>query len=166
MVAKDILAIETLGNFDLDVNAGAQALIEYLSHPALNLIRNTGFDTTKLKGDAKLKVKLSLPLIKDVPKQRVVVDASAHISRASLKDALPGIDLTEGRSIFRSMAVRSRPKARSRSRASRRSSLGRGRLARRRSSRLSSRRRLTASSARSWVSTSAPLFEARSASRR
>ncbi len=96
MVAKDILAIETLGDFDLDVNAGAQALIEYLSHPALNLIRNTGFDTTKLKGDAKLKVKLSLPLIKDVPKQRVVVDASAHISRASLKDALPGIDLTEG----------------------------------------------------------------------
>ena len=96
MTARDILATETLAEFDLDVAASAPALIEYMSHPALNLIRNSGFDTTKLSGDTKLKVKLALPLIKDVPKDRVIVDATARISNAELKDALPGIDITEG----------------------------------------------------------------------
>jgi hypothetical protein len=96
MTARDILAAETMSEFDLDIGASAQTLIEYLSHPALNLIRNTGFDTTKLSGDTKLKVKLALPLIKDVPKDRVIVDAAAHISNATLKDALPDIDLTDG----------------------------------------------------------------------
>ena len=48
MKATNILAVETMAEFDLDVQANAQALIEYLAHPALNLIRNTGFDTTKL----------------------------------------------------------------------------------------------------------------------
>ena len=67
-----------------------------MSHPVLNLIRHTGFDTAKLQGDAKVKVKLSLPLIKDVPKDRVIVDASARISNMGLKDALPGIDITNG----------------------------------------------------------------------
>ncbi len=96
MVARDILAVETMSEFDLDVRAEAQALIEYLSHPVLNIIRNSGFDTSKLSGDTKMKVKLSLPLIKDVPKDRVIVDASAHISKAALKEALPGIDISEG----------------------------------------------------------------------
>lgn len=96
MTARDILAVETLAEFDLDVAASAPALIEYMAHPALNLIRNSGFDTTKLSGDTKLKVKLSLPLIKDVPKARVIVDATARIANAVLKDALPGIDITEG----------------------------------------------------------------------
>ncbi len=96
MLARNILAPETLAEFDLDLVASAPALIEYLSNPSLNLIRNTGFDTTKLQGDAKVKVKLSLPLIKDVPKSRVIVDASAHISKTGLKDALPGIDISDG----------------------------------------------------------------------
>jgi hypothetical protein len=96
MAAREILGLETIGEFDLDVQAAAPTLIEYLSHPALNLIRNTGFDTTKLSGDTKLKVKLSVPFIKDVPRERVIVDAKAHISKAKLEDALPGIDLTEG----------------------------------------------------------------------
>lgn len=96
MTARDILAAETMGEFDLDIGAPAQTMIEYLSHPALKLIKNTGFDVTKLSGDTRMKVKLSFPMIKDVPKERVVVDASAHIANAALKDALPNIDLSEG----------------------------------------------------------------------
>ena len=96
MLARDILAPETLAEFNLDLAASAPALIEYLSNPALNLIRNTGFDTAKLQGDAKVKVNLSLPLIKDVPKSRVIVEASARISNTGLKDALPGIDISDG----------------------------------------------------------------------
>lgn len=96
MVATDILAPETLATFDLDVRASAQALIEYLSLQPLNLIRHSGFDTSKLSGDAKLSVGLELPLIKDVPKERVIVKAAARLSNASLSEALPGIDITDG----------------------------------------------------------------------
>jgi hypothetical protein len=96
MLAKDILGAETLAEFDLDVEGKAQPLIEYLDQPALNLIRHTGFDTGKLNADAKLKVKLSLPLIRNVPKTRIAVSVAAKLSNASLKDALPGIDIAEG----------------------------------------------------------------------
>ena len=96
MVASDILADETLAHFDLDVRAAAPALIEYLSHPVLDLVRHSGFDASKLSGDTEVKVALELPLTKDVPKDRVVAKASAHISSASLKDALPGIDIADG----------------------------------------------------------------------
>lgn len=96
MTAKDILAVETMATFDLNVHASAQALIEYLSHPDLNLITNAGFDTSKLSGDTTVNVDLQLPLIADVPKERVVVKAAAKIANAGLKDALPGTDLTDG----------------------------------------------------------------------
>ncbi len=96
MIAVDILAPETIAKFDLDVRASAPALIEYLSLQPLNLIRHSGFDTSKLSGDARLAVGLELPLIKDVPKERVIVTAKAHLSNAALSEALPGIDIESG----------------------------------------------------------------------
>ena len=96
MLARDILAPETIGNFDLDVEASTSAILEYLSSPVLNVIRHSGFDTSKLSGDARAKVDLTLPLIKDVPEDRVVVKASAQITNTTLKDALPGMDITGG----------------------------------------------------------------------
>lgn len=97
MVAKDILALETIADFDLDIAAGAQALIEYLDQPGLNLIRHTGLDTSKLQGDARMKVQLSFPMIKDLPKERLKLQASAQLVDAALQDALPGYDITEGK---------------------------------------------------------------------
>ena len=96
MLARNILALETIAEFDLDVAAGAQPVIEYLGLPALNLIRHTGFDTSKLTAGARLNVKLTLPLIKNAPKDRIVVEVAAKLSDTALKDALPGIDITGG----------------------------------------------------------------------
>ena len=96
MLANDILAVETIADFNLDVEAKAQPLIEYLDQPALNLIRHTGLDTSKLTADARLNVKLSFPLIKNAPKDRIKVDVTAKLADATLKDALPGIDITDG----------------------------------------------------------------------
>ena len=96
MIAKGILAVETMSDFDLDIAAGAQALIEYLDQPDLNLIRHTGLDTSNLKGDATMKVNLAFPMIKPLPPERVKVTAAAKIANASLKDALPGIDISDG----------------------------------------------------------------------
>ena len=97
MFVKDILAVETMSDIDLDIEAGAQAMIEYLDQPDLNLIRHTGLDTTKLQGDATMKVHLAFPMIKPLPPERLKVDATATIENASLKDALPGVDVTDGK---------------------------------------------------------------------
>lgn len=97
MLAKDILAVETVADFDLDVVAAAQPLIEYLDQPDLNLIRRTGLDPTKLEGNATMKVRLSFPMVKNLPPERVQVNIAARLMDASLKDALPGIDISEGK---------------------------------------------------------------------
>lgn len=96
MLADDILAVETVADFSLDIASAAQPLIEFLNEPALNLIRHSGLDTAKLQGDAKMNVKLSFPMIKDVPKERIKVSMAAKLVGASLQDALPGIDISDG----------------------------------------------------------------------
>lgn len=96
MKARNILAAETLAEFDIDAEGGSQPFIEYLSQPALNLIRHTGFDTSKLTADSEVKVKLALPLIRNVPKDRIKVDVTAQLKNAALKEALPGIDISDG----------------------------------------------------------------------
>lgn len=97
MFAHDILAVETMSDFDLDIVAKAQPLIEYLDQPDLDLIRHTGLDTSKLEGDVTMKVKLAFPMIKPLPKERVQVSVTAQIDNFSLKDALPGVDVTDGK---------------------------------------------------------------------
>jgi hypothetical protein len=97
MLARDILAVETMSDFELDIAAGAQALIEYLDQPDLNLIRHTGLDTTKLQGDATVKVHLGFPMIKPLPPERIDVKVAAKLVNAALKDALPGVDISEGK---------------------------------------------------------------------
>ncbi|WP_161957269.1 DUF3971 domain-containing protein [Aestuariivirga litoralis] len=97
MLSKDILAVETRSEFELDIAAGAQALIEYLDQPDLNLIRHTGLDTSKLEGDATMKVHLAFPMIKPLPPERIEMKAAARLVNAALKDALPGVDISEGK---------------------------------------------------------------------
>lgn len=96
MQVRDVVGLEPLADFDIKVEAKAQPLIEFMDQPALNLLRHTGFDTEKLKADAKLDVKLSMPLIRNLPKKRVRVAIDARLSNTALEDALPGIDISEG----------------------------------------------------------------------
>lgn len=96
MLVRDVVGREPPAEFDLDVTGTAQPLIEFLDQPALNLIRHTGFDTSKLTADASVKVKLNLPLIKSPPKNAIAVTVTAKLVNAALQDALPGIDLSQG----------------------------------------------------------------------
>ena len=96
MLATDILAVETPATFVFDVGAGAQAMLEYLDLPDLSVISNAGLDSSKLSGNAQLQVTLKLPLIKEVPRDRVEVSAKAQIGNASLRGAMQKIDITAG----------------------------------------------------------------------
>lgn len=96
MSAKSILAVETMAAFDLNVEAPAQAALQYMSLPALNLLHNTGLDAAKLSAAAKLKVKISFPMIKPLPKERIDVSITGTLSDAAFTEALPDIDITDG----------------------------------------------------------------------
>lgn len=96
MLAKDILAVETMADFDLNIEAGAQAVLEYAGLPDLNLLHHTGLDTGKLSAQAKLKVNLAFPMIKPLPRDRIDVRITGTLSDTSVKDALPDIDITGG----------------------------------------------------------------------
>ncbi len=94
--ATRILALEVPAVFTFKAKASAQALLEYLDLPALSLIKNASVDSSRLGGETSLAVTLELPLVKNLPRERVVVTAAAKIENASLEGALPGIDITEG----------------------------------------------------------------------
>ncbi len=96
MLARDILAVETIASFDLKVEAGAQAVLQYMDLPALNLLHETGLDASKLSAEAKLDVKISFPMIKPFPKERLAVSMVGTLSGAGFKDALPDIDISDG----------------------------------------------------------------------
>ena len=97
MKARDILAAETIGEFAFGARATAQTMIEYISLPGLDLIKNAGFDTGRLSGDADAAVTLSIPLLKDAPKERVIVQLKARLTDAALADAIPSIDISDGK---------------------------------------------------------------------
>ncbi len=96
METTDILTPETPAIFTLQASASAQGLLEYLDLPDLSLISNAGVDSSKLRGNAEIAVTLKLPLIKNVPRERVLVTATAKLADASLRGALPKIDITAG----------------------------------------------------------------------
>ncbi|HUR43322.1 MAG TPA: DUF3971 domain-containing protein, partial [Aestuariivirga sp.] len=96
MEATDILALESPAVFTFDAAAAAPGLVEYLDLPDLALFKNANVDVSKLDGNAELSVTLALPLIKNVPRERVAVTAQAKITDASFRGVLPKIDLTGG----------------------------------------------------------------------
>jgi hypothetical protein len=96
MAATNILALETPAVFTFNAKASARALLEYLDLPTLSLIKNAGVESSRLDGEASLAVTLKLPLVKNLPRERVVVTAAAKIQNASLEAALPGINITGG----------------------------------------------------------------------
>jgi len=96
MEVDDVLGAETQSVIAFDTRSSVQALIEYLNLPDVGMLGDTGIDVTKLGGDATMNVTLKMPLIKNIPRERLSVAASAHLLGASLRGALRNIDITDG----------------------------------------------------------------------
>lgn len=96
MAATSLLAELTPTQFAFEALGSSAAALEYMALPPLELLRNSGIDARKLGGEVKVSLGLSLPLAKDVPRDSVSVRVKARIADASLKDAIGGIDLSEG----------------------------------------------------------------------
>jgi hypothetical protein len=98
MDATDILAIEAPAVFTFHASASAQGLLEYLDLPDLAVFKNANanIDSSKFGGNVQLAVTIKLPLITNPPRHLVSITARAKLTDASLRGALPKIDITAG----------------------------------------------------------------------
>ena len=95
-IARDILLDEVQGTFAFDLTAPIDAMLELANHPDINMVKINSAKFPKLQGKAHAAIGLQFPMIPDVPKERVQITTDVNISNASVKDVVPGIDLTEG----------------------------------------------------------------------
>jgi Protein of unknown function/AsmA-like C-terminal region len=94
--AQDLLAVAVPGRFRFDIQGGVKELLEFASQPDLNLVKDDFSKLPPIDGRARAVVNLSLPLIKNVPREQVTVTQDISLTNASLPNVLPGVDLTEG----------------------------------------------------------------------
>ena len=95
--ASNLLSGEVPGTFRFDIQGGVPELLEFAALPDLNLIKDDLSKLPRIEGKARAIVGLKLPLIKNVPKERVVITQEVSLSDASVANILPGVDLTEGK---------------------------------------------------------------------
>lgn len=91
-----LLAPMTPADIHLEGLGNVPSFIEYLDLDPLKLVSRSGGKARDLTGDATVAVDLHLPLKQIVDRDDVKVSATAKLRGASLKDALDGIDLSNG----------------------------------------------------------------------
>ncbi len=95
--ARDLLSGAVPGVFRFDIQGGISEMLDFARLPDLNLIADDISKLPNIQGQARAIVGLKLPLIKNVPKEKVIITQEVTISDASVKGILPGVDLTEGK---------------------------------------------------------------------
>ena len=94
--ATDLLAEAVPGVFEFDLRAGISELMEFASLPDLKLFDRSKVNLPDIQGQARAVVGLKLPLIKNVPRDRVTITQEISLTNAGVKAIVPGVDLTEG----------------------------------------------------------------------
>jgi hypothetical protein len=105
MTMTSLLAPITPAVIQVQGTSGVQAILEYMNLPALKLMSKNGVNIPKVDGEATVSLSLDLPLRKDTAnvsakEVAVKVTAKAAIRNASVKNALEGVDLTDGKLEF------------------------------------------------------------------
>jgi hypothetical protein len=96
MTLVDLLKPVTPAEFRIAATASVPTVFEYMSLPDLDLLKTARLDVGKLSGQADMDITLSMPFMKNLPREQVKVSAKAKVTDASLKQALDGIDVTDG----------------------------------------------------------------------
>jgi Protein of unknown function/AsmA-like C-terminal region len=96
-VATELLSGAVPGVFRFDIQGGVPQLLEFATSPDLNLIKDDLSKLPKIEGKGQVIVGLKLPLIKNVPREKVVITQEVRLGEAAVKNILPGVDLTEGK---------------------------------------------------------------------
>ena len=96
--AKDIQQEELLGQFHLDLEAPISAMLTVAANPDLKMLKADSLASVpKATGTGHFKIDLHMPLVKDPPKERVVVKTAVDLSDVAIANLAPGVDLTDGK---------------------------------------------------------------------
>ena len=94
--ASDLLAEAVPGSMQFDLRGGIGELMEFASLPDLKFFDRTKVVLPNVQGQARAVIGLKLPLIKNVPRDRVTITQEISLSDAGVKDIVAGVDLSEG----------------------------------------------------------------------
>ena len=94
--ASQLLSEAVPGVFGIKLIGSAGELLELADLPDLNLIKNAGIASPNFSGQAEANISINMPLIKDVPRERVDTHAEVKVSNAGIRQVIPKIDLSEG----------------------------------------------------------------------
>ena len=94
--AQDLMIVETPGTINVTVAGDTAALQEFANLPDLNLVQSGLDGVPPITGDAVAKVTLKLPMVKDVPRERVQILSTIALNNAAVAGIVPGIDLSDG----------------------------------------------------------------------
>ena len=96
MAMRRLAAPVTPTTIDLDLSAGVRAFLEYLDLPPLKLVEPVGIRPDQASGKARAKVKLSMPLSRNMKGSQIVTTATAKVSDGALRGAVQGMDMDRG----------------------------------------------------------------------
>ncbi|MGB8314111.1 MAG: DUF3971 domain-containing protein [Aestuariivirga sp.] len=94
--ASQLLTAAVPAVFRLNLSASAAELMELAAMPDLNLLKNAGFLPRNIGGNAEARIDINMPLIKDLPRDQVQSATQIRVTGASIKQAMPNIDISEG----------------------------------------------------------------------
>ncbi len=95
-VATEVLADEVPGLFAFDVSSSIAALDQFTKLPDLSGFVQGSGGLPDIGGQALVKVGLQLPLIKNVPRDRVKVTTGVSLTNVTMPNVIGDIDLTDG----------------------------------------------------------------------
>ncbi len=97
-IVKDIQQEELLGQFKLDLEAPISAMLVIAANPDLKMLKADALASVpKATGTGHFKIDLQMPLVKEPPKERVLVKTSVELSDVAITAIAPGVDLTDGK---------------------------------------------------------------------
>ncbi len=94
--AEQLLADDVPGKFGFDVSGTVTGLAQFLKQPDLETFVSDQVEFPNIVGNVKARIDLAMPLIKDVPRQRVQISTGLKLVDAAIPDVVKGIDLSGG----------------------------------------------------------------------
>ncbi|MGI9463693.1 MAG: DUF3971 domain-containing protein, partial [Aestuariivirgaceae bacterium] len=74
----------------------ARDFLELLDQKPLGLIKESGFDPSRLTGETQLDISFAMPMQKEMTADMVKIDAGAKLTDVALKNAVNGLDIDSG----------------------------------------------------------------------
>jgi Protein of unknown function len=95
-VASDLLVDAVPGAFEFNVSGPVATLVQFIALPDISVFIPKGINIPQMNGIANVRIGLKMPLIRDVPRERVQVETALSLADVDMQEVVKGVDLTGG----------------------------------------------------------------------